>query len=410
MALIQFIVEGFDPTILGAEDCITPAELLQMVHEAQPAAGIGAEVESDTAPDTTTYPVFKRFTWAKTSAGARTGEEYYWNGSAWTLKVPPAGSINGSSLMNGTVTLAKLTPSTAYYLMQMNAGGTAWTSVPVSSIFTTNLVPQNSIVNAAAADYIMYSGVGGVWSSVLFSTQLESTLAVIGVDIDIVKDTLGAGVVGQVVYESAADGSLGFSWVEDRLRANQTATSKINWGAANASKYPRVNSTGTDVDYVTAADITAVRVAILKATAAAGAAAQAIGSTGPVTIEFNAITPSSGSFATLSSNQVTLPAGSYLFDADIPIHGLQAAGTLVQVQLYNVTSSSVEATASATRTIDGDYSLINLKHYVAPVVSTTYLLRIYVNTAHATQDTLGLPVNLNSLGEVYSQVSILKLS
>ena len=406
MALIQFIVEGFDPTILGAEDCLTAAELLQMVHEAQPAAGIGAEVESDTAPDTTTYPVFKRFTWAKTSAGARTGEEYYWNGSAWTLKVPPAGSINGSSLMDGTVALAKLIPSTAYYLMQMNAGGTAWAAVPVSSIFTTNLVPQNSIVNAAGADYIMYSGVGGVWSSVLFSTQLESTLAVIGVDIAIVKDTLGAGQVGQVVYESVADGTLGFSWVEDRLRANQTATSKINWGgAAAAGKLPLINSTGTDVTPTAVTDILGTKAAVLRATAAAGTDGQQVNSTAVTTVTLNEEVDPSG-ITSLSANTFVLQTGTYTFDIVIPV---AKSSTALKIKAELFDGTNVVAHASARLSGDTDEMPVCVKHVASIVGATTYSIRVRFDTA-SVDTLLGRAVNLDGLGEVYTQVLVTKIA
>jgi len=256
MADYAIIVAGFDPTSLGGT-APNNSQLLQMVQEAQFADDVGGIIYAQAAPDVVAYPILKRFRWGELNgSNQRTGKFYYYKDSvsAWTLETPADGTINGSAFIDGTIAVTKLAPGTAAYLLRTNGAGTAAEWAPVATAIPDGSLSLAKLTSGVALpDYIIRTDGAGQFIAQLFTTYLESLFAL---DKYVPFSTLyedGAGTENQALFINNASPRKGLTaaWVEDKLRANQTATSKLNHGGTgNALKYPRVNSTGLDYDYV----------------------------------------------------------------------------------------------------------------------------------------------------------------
>jgi hypothetical protein len=73
--------------------------------------------------------------------------------------------------------------------------------------------------------------------------------------------------------------------------------------------------------------------------------------------------------ASVSSNQVTLPAGTYVIQAWATCD--QGTRDWLQVRLYNVTSAATEAASATQRVIDGDGDSGNITAHLTAVVTLT---------------------------------------
>ena len=124
----------------------------------------------------------------------------------------------------------------------------------------------------------------------------------------------------------------------------------------------------------------------------------------------NTLYRNANSLATLSSNQFTLPAGSYYITARSPFYF--SAG-IMRIRLYNVTSSSVErlgynAWAGAGSSPDRPNQIDALvEAYVTIASSTTF--RIEYNVPNFQSVTAGLGTASNLGTEIFTSVSIWKL-
>lgn len=108
--------------------------------------------------------------------------------------------------------------------------------------------------------------------------------------------------------------------------------------------------------------------------------------------------------ASLASNQITLPAGTYQIDAACPAN---AAGAH-QVRLYNVTDSSVIAYGSSIRVGTGSSNTSDL--HLTFTLSGTKALRIEHRTQVATDaNDFGFPCSFGNI-EVYSSAVIRRLA
>lgn len=113
--------------------------------------------------------------------------------------------------------------------------------------------------------------------------------------------------------------------------------------------------------------------------------------------------------ASLSSNQITLPAGTYRFNASAP-----AAISVHKAFLYNVTDSVVVAlgssdAATVTGSADGVVTRSFVEHSFTIASTKVYELRHYTSEVY-TNLGLGVPVNNAGYNEVYSIVEIVKES
>ena len=104
MSTPTFLVPGFIPTT----GIYSASELDSIVSAAYPTTGYGFVYKSATAPDTVTYPILKYFLWIDTTSNQ---VKVYDNATLSWIKSPIAdNSLNGSVLIDKTVTVAKLDP------------------------------------------------------------------------------------------------------------------------------------------------------------------------------------------------------------------------------------------------------------------------------------------------------------
>lgn len=163
MADYPVLDEGFDPTAVAT--AIQRAELLAMVHDAQPASTVGYVVLADSAPDVALYPVLARFRWAKTSGGNLTGLFYYHDGTSWTLEVPAPGTILGSMLVDKSISILKLSPDgDPFDIIQLNAAADSFVFVKLLDAINAGTLPINKFEAASAAYSFMVSNASNVWS------------------------------------------------------------------------------------------------------------------------------------------------------------------------------------------------------------------------------------------------------
>lgn len=168
---IQLFTEGMDPTPLP---CISKADILQLIRAATPKTsnGVGMVVMADSAPDVVTTPALAKFIWLKSVASVPNGEFYYYNGSSWTL----LSVVNGASLANNSVTLAKLSISGAAALdiIQLNGAGTALVFTSILNALQANSITLAKLVNGGAGNFV-FSSLSSV-NQFITMTQLASFL------------------------------------------------------------------------------------------------------------------------------------------------------------------------------------------------------------------------------------------
>lgn len=153
---LPILTAGFDPTV--APTTPTNSQLLQMVQAAHVATGIGIIYWGASAPNLVTYPDADTALWGKTSSGVPTGEFFYWDGSAWTAFTIT--SLDGSKIVNGTITANKLSTSGATSGDILYFNGTSWTLAAIVSSITDNTLPIAKLVkpSSGSGQVLYYNG------------------------------------------------------------------------------------------------------------------------------------------------------------------------------------------------------------------------------------------------------------
>jgi len=347
--IYPFILPGYDPT----PNPSTPSNslLYQMVNEAAPASTIGFVIWSQTAPDAVTYPDLRRCLWGKLSgSNVPTGAFFWYDGANWQPLKLEDGSLTGAAFADKSISVAKLTPGGSLQILRTAANpldGVEW--VDVGNLFTANSINLSTLVNAPAAGYVMYSDTGGVWNRYLFSDVWFATLAGANLPIAQVRDVDGEYADGQVASISSTGDYLVPAWADQLLRENTVTTSKLIWGGvANAGKTPRVNSLGTDVEFVSPSDPVVLGCAVLAYQVAAGAYGQGVPINTLTQIQWNGAQDPQ-SIIILTSNRFTFTAtGVYLVDFSCPVINAGVGDTQGHVIFYNVTDA-VAITADVFR-------------------------------------------------------------
>lgn len=393
MSSRNFLVEGLDLTGLPGD--ASNAQINQSIRESIPATDLGWHIKSEDTPSVATNSEYATFLWTKPS----TDETKYWNGTSWQLIRTQA------TIADATITVAKLiaTGGAVGDIIQVN-GSNGFSFTTVAAAIAANSIAANKLANAAGADYILLSGVGGVFATATFATTADAWLAATSIPATRVFDLAGTGLPNQVAYITDTFNSLVFGYADQLLRANQVTTDRLKFAAGSATKYPRVNANGTDFDYVTAPST--IGAAVLKYSVATNGAAQAVTATTETTVQFNTeVDPDS--IVGLSSNQVTLLTGSYVFDITVPVR-YTTGDCIITLALRDVTASNtIIATASQYISGDADGQTVNLKHAVKiSGASNVYDVRIYLSVGAS----LGTPSNQGTYAETYQQMSILKVA
>lgn len=142
-------VEGIDPTsTFGGYASV----LLQLIREAKPSSTYGMILFDTTAPDVTGANAWrKRSIWISLLNPAQpTVNVYRESAPGWVNvnDVISPNTITTAMIQNAAVTLAKLSTAggTANQLIRVNAGGTAFEFVSLSSLVTTGSIPVGSLI------------------------------------------------------------------------------------------------------------------------------------------------------------------------------------------------------------------------------------------------------------------------
>ena len=144
-----------------------------------------------------------------------------------------------------------------------------------------------------------------------------------------------------------------------------------------------------------------LHVADIKSSGTAGGAS----SSGSNTRVLNTEVVNNISGASLASNQITLPAGTYRIDASAPTYQSQRT----RVSLYNVTDSAVAILGISSYASPVDHGSVRaqLSGYITIAAEKVFELRHYINTS---ESTYGLGVNVSDGNdEIYAVMMIWKL-
>lgn len=368
-----------------------------MFRQMYPASDLGMCIQQSSVPNVITYTELATFLWLKTT----TGELHYYDGAGWE-KVRATTSVQTSDV---TGVLDALSGMGASKVLQRNAGNTAYVWTSPASLFSSNSFPIANLVNAVGEGYVITSTTGGAWTTELFTSLWDARFQNTTLPLLNLADVDGTTTIGQVLKANGHFGGFTAEWVEDLLRANTTPTSKINWGgAANAGKYPRVNATGTDVEYASTADGVG-SVAMFVDTVASGAAAQALSANTLTTLRL-AADGTLPAWATIASNAITLTPGTYLLEAFVPFYLAASVSKQGYIGWYNATPTLVK---SANSRADGGQDSWSSTLICKFTVSATgaYTLKGYLKSYACA---IGDPSSVTSIPEVYTQVKITKLA
>lgn len=148
------------PVDLLSLPCITPANVQQAIDTAYPFPNQGFIIWADTAPDTVADPILRNFFWGLTVGGVKPInsedlEVYFFNGTSWEL-IP-------LQVLPGSIQLTDidLDGSLPFYIIQVNAGGTAlqWISIP-NAIQDNTIPPAKLLVQNNVDSFILTSFAG----------------------------------------------------------------------------------------------------------------------------------------------------------------------------------------------------------------------------------------------------------
>ena len=400
MATYPTFLPGLDAPALGHD--LTNGEADTLVRSASFATTVGAFIYAEEAPDTILYPELKRFQWREIDAfGLQTGNRYYFDGTAWTLEKPAAGTIDGDSFADGTIPVNKLSGSGAqpFYVIQRNGSNSQWMIVSLASALQDGSAANIKLENADAADYIKFSIAGGVYSDVLFQYIWDLYLEVSNIRYDQIQDSNDTAQAGQILYFAATGGQAAAAFPEVVMRNNQLPTAKLAFPAGSEGKYPRVNAAKTDVEWVAA-----FATALLKDVQTNGTDGVAVSAGSAQKIRLNTeIDPSGIVVLDTTANTFLLQPGTYDISAVIPVHQSSFAPSATVI-LRNETAAADIATVTLRATGDMDFIVGTLNHIVTISVASSFSVKVHPQVS----GWVGRAVTLG-YSETYSQISIRKI-
>lgn len=391
MATRNFFAPGVDPDSVSPWPA-TQADMEVMFRQMTPATDLGMCIQQSSVPNVVTYTELATFLWLKTT----TGELHYYDGAGWE-KVRAITSVEASDV---TGVLDAFTGLGASRVLRRNAANNAYEWVASSSLFSSNSFPVANLANAAGSGYVVTSTTGGAWTTELFSTLWDTRFGLTQLPIIQIYDVDGTSTAGQVLKANGAGNAIAPTWIEDLLRDNQTPTDKLNLGGvANAGKYPRVNSTGTDLEFVASS---AYSVSTLVDSRASGTAATSVPN---VTLTKAVLAGESlESWCSVASNEFTLAAGTYLVEALVPV---AQSGTGDKGYVALCTGASTKVRTVNFQVGDNDQQQVIVKYKLTVASSTTYWLGVWFETGSGS---IGIANSITGIPEVYTQVSITKLA
>lgn len=215
----------------------------------------GLVIYSDTTPATSGepsgYPTgwyewHKRCLWLKPS----TGEVFRWNGTTWALAVAKPGSntIGTAALIDNSVTIAKLNPSTGqqYQVIRVNAGETAFEYIDASDLFGNNEIDIAKISGSSLGSYVLTrNATSKAWTAFDSATIIN----LFGAN-EFPVDSLARGSAMQVPMVNSGGTAITWSSVVAGIGDGALSLAKLQPVVADAGKYLRRNPTTGVVESV----------------------------------------------------------------------------------------------------------------------------------------------------------------
>jgi len=216
----------------------------------------GLVIYSDTTPTTSGepsgYPTgwyewHKRCLWLKPS----TGEVFRWNGTTWALAVAKPGSntIGTAALIDNSVTIAKLNPSTGqqYQVIRVNAGETAFEYIDASDLFGNNEIDIAKISGSSLGSYVLTrNATSKAWTAFDSATIIN----LFGAN-EFPIDSLARGSALQVPMVNSGGTAITWAAVLSGIADGTLTLAKLQPVVADAGKYLRRNLTTGAVEAVT---------------------------------------------------------------------------------------------------------------------------------------------------------------
>ncbi|MRV72577.1 hypothetical protein GJ700_12750 [Duganella sp. FT92W] len=110
--------------------------------------------------------------------------------------------------------------------------------------------------------------------------------------------------------------------------------------------------------------------------------------------------------ASLSSNQITLPPGTYDFEIITPFYSTTAGSYVFRANLYNVTDSAIVAYGPIGSAAGSDTVCAKCR----VTISATKTFKVQTYCTAALTNALGYALNVSGQVEIYSEVRIYKVS
>ena len=217
---------------------------------------------------------------------------------------------------------------------------------------------------------------------------------------------------GRIVFSTTADGA---SSVTERFRIGSAG--QLGIGGANYGTSGQVLISGGSSAAPSWGNVGAAPDVIVEDQKTSGTGGGTATASAWTTRTLNTLYRNNNSIASLSSNQVTLPVGTYYITARAPFYYLgSATNAFYRLRLYNVTNSSVErlgynagadtgnspdrpnsidATITAIVTVSGSSNAFKLEYYTDSV-------------AGSSTSNLGVPSSLGT--EIYTSMNIWKIA
>ncbi len=249
----QVFIGGADLTpTFGANAAL----IEQAIELATTTSYRGLVIYSDTTPTTSGepsgYPTgwygwHKRCLWLKPS----TGEVFRWNGTTWALAIAKPGSntIGTAALIDNSVTIAKLNPSTGqqYQVIRVNAGETAFEYIDASDLFGNNEIDIAKISGSSLGSYVLTrNATSKAWTAFDSATIIN----LFGAN-EFPIDSLARGSALQVPMVNSGGTAITWTSVISGIADGALPIAKLAPVVADAGKYLRRNPTTGAVEAVT---------------------------------------------------------------------------------------------------------------------------------------------------------------
>lgn len=248
--LMEYLFDAADLTSLGAHG----SAITNMARQLTPNSVHGVIVR---ASSLASIPISGTELWHTYCLAFNTTEKrlYYWSGTSW-VKLPAAlaGEITNAMLGLNCVELDNLwTPGVAENgkILQVNGSG-AFALITIPNAIAVNTLPVSRLIYGSADTFLQTPNPAGapVWTAIDL-TYLLTKLVAGAIPID----RLASGTDGYFLRTSGGVPVWGDFLPASDITDQEISTSKISRVGGSAGKLLRINSTNTDLEYVTAAAI-----------------------------------------------------------------------------------------------------------------------------------------------------------